>query len=237
MSVRATNVYWFSALFHVSYCALEYGSEAGRYSDTSALKRLVGQFNEKAEVKLQWPQKMNWWNSLVIYLRLFFKPFPLSLLPTKAPLQLIWTTPLPPHPLSGAALEYCHGVFFPGLGRWCGLLLSVPLTSILSVKNGIPHCRKQHFANQFSWESHLMEHYREQNRKFQQICFSNFLKESQIKLALWWKVFCLGYNNKHLLPITGEYSERMPLYFLVPFSSIIAHGLPHCFKHLKSALF
>lgn len=168
-----------------TYWAPEYGSEAGKYSDTSALKRLVGQFNEKAEVKLQCPQKMNCWNSIVIYLRLFFKPFPLSLLLTKAPLQLIWTTPLPPHPLSGAALEHCHGAFFPGLGRWCGLLLSVPLTSILSVKNSIPQCRKQHFANQFSWESHLMEHYREQNRKFQQIYFSNLPKESQTKLALW----------------------------------------------------
>lgn len=90
------------------------------------------------------------------------------------------------HPISSSGLPWntATASFSRDLAGGCGLLLSVPLTSILSVKNSIAHCWKQQFANQASLESCLMEHYREGKGKFKHICFSNFLKESQTELAL-----------------------------------------------------
>lgn len=90
------------------------------------------------------------------------------------------------HPISSLGLPWnaATASFSRDLAGGCGLLLSVPLTSILSVKNSIAHCWKQQFANQASLESCLMEHYRERKGKFKQICFSNFLKGSQTELAL-----------------------------------------------------
>lgn len=82
------------------------------------------------------------------------------------------------HPISSSGPPWIAATasFSIDLAGDCGLLLFVPLTSILSVKNSIPHCWKQQFANQASLESCLMEHYREQKGKFKQICFSNFLR-------------------------------------------------------------
>lgn len=59
--------------------------------------------------------------------------------------------------------------FSVGLAGGCGMLRSVPLTSILSVKNSIPHCWKQQFADQGSLESYLVKHYREEKGKFKHL--------------------------------------------------------------------
>lgn len=128
-------------------------------------------------------------NFIVIYRKtVFFTPLPLSLLLTKAPLKTNLSrpensaTPLPPQLL---ARECGHGIFFQWLGRWCGSLLSVPLTAVLAVKDTIPHCWKEQFANHVTLESCVTVRYKEQKRKFQQIYFSYFLKGSQAILTLW----------------------------------------------------
>lgn len=63
------------------------------------------------------------------------------------------------------------------LAGGCGALLSVPLTSILSVKSSIPWCWKQQFAKQAGLESCLTKRQGVQKGKFKLICLSNFLKD------------------------------------------------------------
>lgn len=109
-------------------------------------------------------------------------PFLLFLLLRKVALKMNLSHPekqprLSPHLLSGAALECSQDIFFHWFCRWLWLAAFCPINLYFICQEWHPDCWKPPFANPVILESCLMEHYREQKGKLQQICFSNFLKE------------------------------------------------------------
>lgn len=125
--------------------------------------------NEKVEVILQGQRREDQGTPVSWICSRFFFILPLSLITSKScTIKLNWinlksqphlTSPCPPHthtpelPWNGA-----REPLSVDLAGGCGVLPSVPLTSILSVKNSIPHCWKQQFAKQAGLESCLMKH-------------------------------------------------------------------------------
>jgi hypothetical protein len=182
ISIYATNRYRLS-LVAQGILNTRIQNETSIQSHIVDSETLIEHTNEKAELNcsvLKRPLEFHWSEAG------FFLALLLSLLLPKLCLKLIWAT---------LKKKISHTSPYPGnaaseplsvdLAGGCDMLLSVPLTSVLSVKNSIPHCWKQQFAKHASLESCLMGHYREQKGKFKQICLSNFLKGSQTILALW----------------------------------------------------